>query len=64
MLELLFCGYNLSCHFRTIDSFSGIEKYPKDHYVVCQYFDENKLEKPEYCYHKHNIKQPRRRSEF
>jgi hypothetical protein len=64
MFEILFCGYNLSCQFDNINYILGRPKYPPDVATLCQYFEQQRAELPEYCEWKNEIKQPRRRSEF
>jgi hypothetical protein len=64
MLELLFCGYNLSCHFKSIGDWSNRPKYPPDVAQLCQYFEEQKTSLPDYCKWGDEPKPPRRRSEF
>jgi hypothetical protein len=64
MLELLFCGYNISCHFKSINDYITRPKYPPDVAQLCQYFEEQKTELPDYCKWGDNPKPPKRRSEF
>lgn len=64
MIDLLFCGFNLSCGVSTILDMTRQPKYPPDVAVLCQYFEEQKSELPDYCEWKSNVKPPRRRSEF
>lgn len=65
MLELLFCANNLTCHFSTLRDQLSRPKYPPDVAVLCQYFEEQKSELPQYCEWGDKPKTPpRRRSEF
>lgn len=64
MIETLFCGYNLFCHLGNFKDQFSRPKYPPDVAVLCQYFEEQKSELPEYCKWGDTPKQPRRRSEF
>lgn len=64
MIEILMCGYNLTCSMNTINDIMGRPKYPPDVSVLCQYFADNKVELPEYCIWKTDIKKPRHRSEY
>ena len=64
MFQLLICGYNLFCHIDNVKSEYMRSKYPPDVAELCQYFEDQKSELPDYC--KWNDKPfiPRRRSEF
>lgn len=64
MLEILMCGYNITCSTNVIGDMLGYQKYPSDHAIVCQYFEEIEQELPDYCKWKSKIKLPRKRSEF
>jgi hypothetical protein len=64
MLELLFCGNNLTCGFGTIKDWISGPKYPPDVAQICMYFEEQKEKLPEYCKFKQEPFIPRRRSEF
>jgi hypothetical protein len=64
MIDILFCGYNLSCQFDFIKDQLSRPKYPPDVALVCQYFEEQKSELPQYCKWKSEPFIPRRRSEF
>jgi hypothetical protein len=63
MFEILLCWWNLNCHFNNI-RYSQRPKYPPDVAMLCQYFEDQKVELPEYCEWKSEITPPRRRSEF
>jgi hypothetical protein len=62
MIDLLFCGYNLSCHFNSLRPYRP--KYPPDVAQICYYFEEQKAELPDYCKWKTEPFIPKRRSEF
>ncbi len=64
MIEIFVCGYNIFCHIRNVNHQLNGPKYPPDVAVVCQYFDEQKVELPDYCKWKTQNNPPRRRSEF
>lgn len=64
MIETLLCGYNIFCHLNNAVDVLTRPKYPQDVAVLCQYFEEQKAELPEYCEWKSEIKPPRRRNEF
>jgi hypothetical protein len=62
MLDLFLCNLNISCHLRNVTDQFSRSKYPSEYAEVCKYYEENKIELPEYC--KWDIKQPRKRNEF
>jgi hypothetical protein len=64
MLEILLCGYNITCGFKAIHDMISEPKYPPDVAQICQYFEDQKSELPEYCKWKKQSFTPRRRSEF
>jgi hypothetical protein len=64
MIDLLFCGFNLTCQFNSINHQLSRPKYPPDVAQLCQYFEQQKVELPEYCKWNDKPKPPRRRSEF
>ena len=64
MIDLLFCGFNLSCSASRLIEMTRQPKYPPDVAVLCQYFEEQKVKLPEYCEWKTTVEPPRRRSEF
>jgi hypothetical protein len=64
MIDILLCGYNISCHFNNINYYYGRPKYNPDVVQICQYFEEQKVELPDYCKWQDNIQKPRTRSEF
>lgn len=64
MIELLMCGFNLSCGLSTLKEMTATPKYPPDVAQLCYYFEEQKAELPDYCKWKSEVKPPRRRSEF
>lgn len=64
MFDYLLCGINLICHFDNIRYQVQRPKYPEDVAIICQYFEEQKSELPEYCKWKSETFKPRRRSEF
>lgn len=64
MFETILCGYNLFCHMGNLKDNLTRPKYPPDVAVLCQYFEEQKSELPEYCKWKSETFKPRRRSEF
>lgn len=64
MIEAFICGYNFFCHVDNLKHNFTRPKYPPDVAVLCQYFEEQKTELPEYCKWGDAPKPPRRRSEF
>ncbi len=64
MFETLLCGYNLFCHVDNLNNNFARPKYPPDVAMICKYFDDQKVELPEYCKWKTETFVPRRRSEF
>jgi hypothetical protein len=64
MIEAFLCGYNFFCHIDNLKYNFSRPKYPPDVAQICQYFENQKSELPDYC--KWNDKPfiPRRRSEF
>jgi hypothetical protein len=64
MVEVIICGYNIFCHIDNLSFQFQRPKYPPDVAQLCQYFEDQKSELPDYC--KWNDKPfiPRRRSEF
>jgi hypothetical protein len=63
MFEILTCGYNIFCHFDNINDLNR-PKYPPDVVQLCQYFEDQKSELPDYCKWPDKPFIPRRRSEF
>jgi uncharacterized protein YozE (UPF0346 family) len=64
MLDFIFCANNLTCHINGIFDQLSRPKYPRDVAPLCQYFEEQKSELPEYCKWGDEPKPPRKRSEF
>jgi hypothetical protein len=65
MVEVLICGYNIFCHINNLNFEFQRPKYPPDVAKLCYYFEEQKLELPEYCKWKDEVNPPpRRRNEF
>lgn len=64
MINLLICGMNIACHLRNVNYTIQKPKYPPDVAQICQYFEEQKKELPDYCKWEDNKVQPRRRSDF
>lgn len=64
MIDLLICGMNIACHFRTVGEQIQRPKYPPDVAQLCIYFEESKVELPEYCKWTDQPKSPRKRNEF
>ena len=64
MLDFLFCVNNLTCHFDTLKEQLSGPKYPSDVAEICYYFENQKVELPEYCKWKSQSNPPRRRNEF
>jgi hypothetical protein len=64
MIGALICGYNLFCHIDNIKSEYMRPKYPPDVAQLCQYFEDQKSELPDYCKWNDKPFTPRRRSEF
>ena len=64
MIDLIICSYNLFCHLDNIKNQFSRPKYPPDVAVLCQYFEEQRSELPEYCKWENESKLPRRRNEF
>lgn len=62
MVDLLLCGWSLSCHFRNLQDIISGPKYPSEVAEICQYFDKQRIELPDYC--KFEVKPVRRRNEF
>lgn len=64
MIDILFCGISIGCHISNIEMMIDRPKYPQDVALLCQYFEEQKSELPDYCKFKSEPFVPRRRSEF
>jgi hypothetical protein len=64
MFQLLICGYNIFCHTDSFRSEYLRPKYPPDVAQLCQYFEDQKSELPDYCKWNDKPLIPRRRSEF
>jgi len=64
MIGILLCGYNLSCHIGNVRDQFTQPKYPPDVAVICQYFEDQKAQLPDYCKWQTNANPVRRRSDF
>jgi hypothetical protein len=64
VFDFLFCGFNLSCQYHSIQQYFDTPKYPTDVAMICQYFEEQKAEFPDYCKWKSDVQLPRKRNEF
>lgn len=64
MLQFLICSYNIFCHIDNIMNEYSRPKYPPDVALVCQYFEEQKTELPDYCKWHDEPFVPKRRSDF
>lgn len=60
MIDLLFCGYNLSCHLNNLKG----PKYPSEVAEICYYFEKQKEQLPEYCKWTNQPSPVRKRNEF
>lgn len=58
------CGYNLTCSFDTLMDITKQNKYPSDVVRLCEYFENQKMKLPEYCFLELHIEKPRKRNEF
>lgn len=45
MIDFLLCGANLICQYNLLKQ----PKYPPDVAVICHYYEEQKVQLPEYC---------------
>mgnify|MGYP006291717293 CR=1 FL=1 len=63
MLEFLMCG-TISCQYQVIKESIYGPKYPPDVAHLCQYFEEQKTELPDYCKWHDQPFIPKQRSEF
>lgn len=64
MVEMFLCGYNVFCQIDNLKYHFERPKYPPDVAQLCQYFEDQKTELPDYCKWKSDVKLPRRRSDF
>lgn len=64
MLEVLVCGYNIFCHLDNINDSMVRSKYPQDVAQLCTYFEQQKVQLPDYCFYKVETKPPRHRNEY
>jgi hypothetical protein len=64
MIDFLICGLNLTCQFDSIKNQFSRSKYPPDVAQLCQYFEEQKTDLPDYCKWGDEPKPPRKRNEF
>lgn len=64
MIEILVCGYNIFCHLNNINQQLSRPKYPPEVHTICVYFEEQKVELPEYCKWTDLPNQVRKRNEF
>jgi hypothetical protein len=64
MLDYILCGMIISCHLNNLKYNIGRPKYPPDVVELCQYFESQKTELPDYCKWEDKPKPPRRRSEL
>jgi hypothetical protein len=64
MFEVLACGYNIFCHLDNINNSVVRSKYPQNVVQLCVYFEQQKVQLPDYCFRKTEIKPPRHRNEY
>ncbi len=64
LIEYMLCGINIACHIDNLNYQLQKQKYPPDVAQLCQYFEEQKTELPDYCKWGDEPKPPKRRSEF
>lgn len=64
MFDFIFCGMIISCHLNNIKDNIIRPKYPPDVTQLCEYFEEQKTELPDYCKWGDEPKPPRKRNEF
>mgnify|MGYP003336025557 FL=1 len=64
MIQLIICGYNIFCQIDSIKDHFSRPKYPPDNAMVCQYFEDQKAELPDYCKWHDKPFIPKRRNEF
>jgi hypothetical protein len=64
MIELVICGYNIFCHANNFRHQFFRDKYPPDVAQLCQYFEDQKSELPDYCNWHDKPFTPKRRNEF
>ena len=64
MIELLFCGYNIFCHFKNIQDALNPHRYPPEIAELCEFLNKDVQELPDYCQAPNQTKLPRKRSEF
>jgi len=48
LFEYVLCGMNITCHLDNIRSHAR-PKYPPDVAQLCQYFEDNNSQLPDYC---------------
>ena len=63
MLEFLMCG-TIRCQYNIVKDLVSGPKYPSDVAHLCQYFEDQKTELPDYCKWHDQPFIPKRRSEF
>jgi hypothetical protein len=61
-MDFLFCYNDLTCHFDNFKNLFTGSKHPTEVVEVCQYYETQRFELPDYCVVK--LQPPRRRSEF
>lgn len=60
--DLVFCANNLTCHWNNL---TNRERNQEPGMVrLCNYFKENKVEMPDYCFVPVRVEPPRKRNEF
>ena len=64
MIQIIICGYNIFCQVDSIRYQFARPKYPPDVAHLCQYFEEQKTELPDYCKWHDEPFVPKRRSDF
>lgn len=64
MIDLLICGWNISCHARNLFHQLNEPKYPAEHIELCSFIESQQIETPEYCKWQDLPRQPRKRNEF
>jgi hypothetical protein len=64
LIDYIICGINIFCHVDNLKHQLQGQKYPPDVAQLCQYFEEQKTELPDYCKWENEVKPLKRRNEF
>lgn len=64
MIDILICGWSLSCHARNLFHQLNKPEYPEEYTELCFFIKEQKIKMPEHCKWENESKQPRKRNEF